>query len=117
MLKMNEGIEKRIEIKTTVSRKTGGPIRTGPGLAWPDYPSWLRALEMGGCRAENGARTALFVYLASLFRRSQNRLFEGDAHPRRIQAGEDHKRHPACTHGVRLRKYSQRPPRRSVPQE
>ena len=110
---MDDRIEKRIELKAPVSRvwraltdyrefgewfrvKLEGPFVAGPGFAWPDHLSWLRARQMGGRRAEDGARTALFLHLASLCRRSQNRLLEGDAHARRIQAGEDHERHTAC---------------------
>src|SRR5664280_855655 len=101
---MNTRIEKRIELKAPVSRvwraltdyrefgewfrvKLDGPFVPGQVARGQNYPSWLRARQMGGCRAENGARTPLFLYLASLFHRSQGRLFEGAAHTRRIQAG------------------------------
>lgn len=42
-----------------VSSETGWSVRSGPDLAWPGYLPWLRARQMGGRGAENGARTAL----------------------------------------------------------
>src|SRR3989442_962709 len=96
-----------------VSRETGWPLRTGSGLAWPDYLPWLRARQMGGRRAENGARTALFLHLEG---RSQNRS-KRDAHARRIQAGEDRERYTASAHGVRLRQDPRRRGPRRFPQE
>src|SRR6266481_275944 len=96
-----------------VSRETEWPVRTGSGLAWPDYLPWLRARQMGGRRAENGARTALFLHLEG---RSQNRR-KGDLHARRIQAAEDCERHTAFAHGVRLRQDPQRPRPRGIAHE
>jgi len=102
---VNDKVEKRIELKASVSRvwraltdyrefgewfrvKLDGPFV--PGEVSRGYITWpgLRASQMGGRRAENGARAALFLHLASVFNRSQNRLLEGDAHAGRIQAGE-----------------------------
>src|SRR2546423_14219331 len=99
-----------------VSRETGWPVRTGSDFARPDYLSRLRARQMGGRGAKNGARTALFLHLAPLFRRFQNRLFEVAVHPRRIQAGEDLERHTAPAHGIWLRQNPRRPAPRSIPQ-
>src|SRR6266404_1253938 len=96
-----------------VSRETGWPVRARSGLAWPDYLPWLRAPQMGGRRAKNGARTALFLHLEG---RSQNR-FKRDVHARRIQAGEDRERYTASAHGVRLRQDLRRPRPRSIPPE
>src|SRR6266436_8776407 len=96
-----------------VSRETEWPVRTGSGLAWPDYLPWLRARQMGGRRAENGARKPLFLHLEG---RPKNR-FKRDVHARRIQAGEDCERHTASADGVRLRQDPRRPRPRSIPPE
>ena len=87
---MNDRIEKRIELKAPVSRvwraltdhrefgqwfrvKLDGPFVPGQ-VSRGQVTSWLRAPQMGGRRAENGDRTALFFPLASLCRRPQKRL-------------------------------------------
>src|SRR5664279_512054 len=100
-----------------VSGETRRPLRTGTDLAWPTYMAGLRTRCMGSRGADDGARTALFLHLASLFCRSQNRLLEGDAHTRRIHSGANPWRHAAGGHRAGLRQDPKRPPRRGIPQE
>src|SRR6266446_6785860 len=127
---MGDRIEKRIELKAPVSWvwraltdhrefgerfrvKLDGPVVPGQVSRGQIYLPWLRAPQMGGRRAKNGARTALFLHLEG---RSQNR-FKRDVHARRIQAGEDRERYTASAHGVRLRQDLRRPRPRSIPPE
>src|SRR6516162_2413939 len=93
-----------------VSCETGWPIYPGSGLAWPDYISRLRACQMGGGRAENGARTAVFLHLASSEVPGQGGVPDGRPLKRpdyacRIQVGEDRNWHVACAYGVWFRQY------------
>jgi|ERR1700691_998654 hypothetical protein len=121
---MENRVEKSAELKAPLSRlwraltdyrefgdwfrvKLDGPFVAGRVSRGHNYSSWLRALQMGGRRAENGVRAALFLYLASLCCKFKNRLFVGDAAAPRIQAGEDYKWHSAQTYGVRLQQGSQ----------
>src|SRR5467141_2749176 len=100
-----------------VSRETGWPVRAGPDLARPHYLPWLRAHEMGGRRAENGARKSIFLHLASLWHRPESRLLKGDANACRIQAGEDRERYFAADYRIRFRQNPQRASSRSLPHE
>src|SRR6202167_5292945 len=125
---MNDRIEKRIELNApisrvwrVVSREGGRTICARPDLPWPDDLSRLRAHQVGSHGAENGARAALFVHLASsqIHRKSglSRRLLERTDHARRIPAGENRQWYVAGADRVRLRQASRRSPSRSVPKK
>ncbi len=110
---MSDRIEKSIELKAPVARvwraltdyrefgewfrvKLNGPFVPGQisrgQITWPGYEHapWK-------CHPEDRARTTLLLHLAipTVSIRAKTR-FSGDAHPRRVHAGEDRHRHPAA---------------------
>src|ERR1700676_5187403 len=85
-----------------VSCETRRPVCTRSGLTGPHHLSWLGAPEMGSRCREDGARTTVLFYLASLHSRSPKRLFNGNANTGRIRIGEDPNRNAASGHRVRL---------------
>ena len=105
-------IEKRMELKAPVSRvwraltdhrefgewfrvKLDGPFVPGQlSTGHITYPGYEH-VKWRGRGAKVGARAALFVHLASVRHRPQNGLLQGDAHARRIQAGENRYGHTA----------------------
>jgi hypothetical protein len=131
---MNNQIEKRIELKAPVSRvwraltdyrefgqwfrvKLDGPFVPGQTACGQiTYPGYEHVKWEAVVQKMEPERLFSFTW-HPYFCRLQNRLLERDAHPCRIQAGEDLERHTASTHRVRLRQDPQRSPSGSVPEE
>src|SRR5580692_6450402 len=109
---MESRIEKRVALRAPVARvwrtltdyrelgqwfrvKLDGPFVTRSGLTGPHHLTWLCAPEMGSLGREDGARTTILIYLASLCSRSPKRLCNGNANTRRIRIGKDPNRNAA----------------------
>ncbi len=131
---MNDRIEKRIELKAPVSRvwraltdyrefgewfrvKLDGPFVPGQvSRGHITYPGYEHVKWEAVVQKMEPERLFSFTWHPYAID-PKSRLFEGDAHARRIQAGEDRERYTASAHGVRLRQDPQRPPPRSIPHE
>ena len=102
---MDDRIEKRIELKAPVARvwraltdyrefgewfrvKLDGPFVPGKVSRGQVTHPGYEHLQWEAVVAEDGAGEDLFFYVASVRRRSQSGLFEGDAHAGGIPAGE-----------------------------
>jgi hypothetical protein len=116
---MNDRIEKRIEVKAPVSRvwraltdhrefgewfrvKLDGPFAPGqPSTGHMTYPGYEH-VKWNAVVQKNRTGEIIFVYLASVCHRSQNRLLEGNSNSRGIHIGKDGNWNAARGNGIGL---------------
>src|SRR5579864_9475358 len=104
-------------VRHLVPRKAGRPVRAGPAGGGPDHPPRLRARALEGGGAEDGARAAVQLHLASLRNRPGGRLLGRDADAGRVPPRAHRGRHAAGAHRVGFRQSARRPPCRGLPHE